>query len=480
MGNFANRVREVLSRRDNSGVEIVARSVGGVTQAYEAGSGDDIFAVINDALEEAGEDGMVRVENGRYIKDNDKAVSTQLKTKAQGQTVDFQNSVVQLDDDADIDMVSLEHDGASIRDVDLRGNRQNNNINACVTSNNDPDDITIERCRTTAAPKGLYLTGLSNSKVLGSGTAIDGINADTSIHIKDCTNSIINEFDARGFDADGILIENSSSLVLSSVEIDPKSDAAPDNGIHIKGLTDSKVSGVISANGQCKKGVLDEAYDVGGEDELGSTGNLIDVNVVATTDIAYHIKDAEKERVSGLVSGDIEDGGQTSQAFLVEDANDINNPQSVIDVDATNVDRISDTVETGPNVGLDIEGHYSKVSDQATIGIGGSGSVNLRFGQAVNSPAVQILSGTQVIVQGGTKRSNTDNNGQINIDWSDIYLFEDKPILSATIEQAGQWYVASWNTDGDGNYTDVDIQVTDSSGTAVGNNVAVEAKIVGV
>jgi len=480
MGNFANRVREVLSRRDNSGVEVIAKDIGGATQAYQVSRDDDIFAVINNALEEAGEDGKVEVENGRYIKDNGKAVSTQLKTKAQGQTIDFQNCVIELADGADVDMVSLEHDGASILDADFRGNRQNNNIQACITSSNNLDDVTIMRSRTTAAPNGIYVIGLSNSKISGSGTAVDGTNTDISVRIEDCTNTIVNEFDARGFDNDGILAENSSSLVMSSVEIDPRSDLTPHNGIHIKGLTDSKISGVVSANGNCKKGVLDEAYDVGGTDELGSTGNLIDVNVVGVTDIAYHIKDAQKERVSGLVSGNIQDGDRTSQAFLIEDVNDINNPQSVIDVDATDVDRVSDTNETGPNVGLDIEGHYSGVSNKATIGIGGSGSVDLRFGQAVNSPALQIVGGTEVSVQGSAKKAKTDNNGQVNLDWSDTYVFEDKPVLSVTIEQAGQWYVHSWNTDGGGNYTDVDLQITDSSGTAVGNNEPVQAKIVGV
>lgn len=479
MANFANKVRQVLSRRDNGGLEVIAQTNAGVEQAYLVSQDDDLFAVINDALDRAGEGGKVSVENDEYTKSAGKAVSTQLTTSAEDQKIEFNGSRIELSDGSDIDMVELQHDGVTMKDVTLLGNRSNNNIHTCISSTDGLHDIVVENCKVSAAPHGIHLIGLNSSKIIATGTILDKSDADVAIHIDSCNNVIVNTFNARGFTEDGVLVENSSNILSSSVEVNPVTDANAATGYHLKGVTDSRFSGVVAANGKADIGVLDEAYDIGGADEQGSTGNVINVNVVAANDIAYHIKDAEKERVSGLVSGDIEGGGQTTQAFLVEDANGINNPQSVLDIDATNVDRITDTNETGPNVGLNIEGHFSKVGGDSIIGAGGSGKVDVRFGQSVNSPAIRTVSGTSVVAESSPRRASTDNNGQVTIDWSDEYRFADKPIVSATLEQAGQWHVATWNTDADGRYTDAVIQVTDSGGAAVGNNVAVHARLDG-
>jgi len=67
---------------------------------------------------------------------------------------------------------------------------------------------------------------------------------------------------------------------------------------------------------------------------------------------------------------------------------------------------------------------------------------------------------------------STDASGQITITFGGGAIkYARRPNIHVVVEGAYQWYVVSWSTDANGNYTGVTIQITDSGGTAVGSGV---------
>lgn len=472
-----NRVLGVLKR---GSVEVRAETANGSEIALGLDDFKDIGQVVNDALERAGKGGYVIVENGKYLKSEGNPLETTITTQAEGQRIDFRGSDIEMaDGTSNSRMVSLEHDSAAISNGNLRGNRNNNgSIQDVVRCENiaEPSLFDIE---VSGAPTGIFFDNTENGQVTTSGTTEANQDVDDALVLRQTEDTSVIDAKTSGFNNDGIRLENCFAVVTRALGIVPESGLSASNGVHVLGSRDCIVGGTIDADGELDKGVVDEGFDVGGAEEEFSTANVFNMAITGVNDIGFHIRDAEKERVRGLVDG-TKPVGRTTQAFLVDAPNGLADPQHDINLSGITLTRITDTAESGPNVGMRLSGHFSKISDVSDITAGGQSTVNFQFGQAVNNPAANIGSGTQVAQQITSNRATTNPSGQVTIDWSDSYHFEDKPILSVSIEQAGQWHVDSYGTDGSGRFTDATIQVTDSSGTAVGNNVQVNAKVLGV
>ncbi|MFQ6055246.1 MAG: hypothetical protein ACE5J3_04615, partial [Methanosarcinales archaeon] len=67
------------------------------------------------------------------------------------------------------------------------------------------------------------------------------------------------------------------------------------------------------------------------------------------------------------------------------------------------------------------------------------------------------------------RNQTTDANGRITVSISPV--LEKKPSICVVLEGNYLWYVYSWTTDGSGYYNDVTIQITDTSGVAVGSGI---------
>lgn len=433
--------------------------------------GADLFDAANRVLETEGQDTTILMEPGNFT------VSTQLRTFADGQTI-FGNGVsVELDDGADIDMVDIRHNDFGLRQMNLIGNRANNAITSCIKSDAGVDDLTLDDIQVAGAPEGFSLDEVVRSKMGNCGTAEQGSDLDTVLRMTNCEDISAQNLSCRGFNTEALVAENSDGIQALALDIIPEAGVGATNGVRASGIRASTIRGTVRADGEIQVGLLDEAFDVGGPDERFPTNNRFEFNMIGVEDIGFHLQDGEKESVDGKVDGG---GTRTNQAFFVEDANGLANPQHTIDLDGSRIGRITDTQETGSNVGVGFNGHYSQVQNPSVVGLGGEGEINIRFGQATPNPTLSILSGTNVIMREEAQQDNTDNQGQINIDWSDKFAFEDKPIIVVELEQAGEWFVDSFNTDGNGRFIDADIQITDSTGAAVGNNIPATVKVLGV
>lgn len=478
LGNFENRVREVLSRRGNANQDIIAEEVGGSTQAYQVSRDDDIFAVVNDVLEDAGEFSKIEVDNGEYTKASGKAPEIGLESKHEGQTVDFQNCNIQLDDGADVDMISINHDLFKVKNGTLRGNKDNNDIQAAIKAE-DVSGFSISDVDVSGAENGILLDNVIDGDVKGvSGSVIQGEEVSNGILVHDSNAVNLINTVSKGFTNAGIKVENSSGILGRLAVIRPGNGEISDYGVHIVGGQECDIECAIVAQGLVDVGYKDEPFDVGGDNETISTANHIQVEIQGVNDIGVHISDAEKETVRGLINGDV-DGDRTNQAFLVDSPNDLANAQHDINLSGVNLQRITDTDQTGTNVGMRISGHYSKVNETSTIGAGGNSELNFKYGQALPRPVVETKSGTSVTDQRGSKKESTGPDGQVSINWSNFYAYGDKPLLNVSLETAAQWYVDSYDTDDNGRYTGATIQVVNLDGTAVGNKVDVNVQVMG-
>lgn len=171
------------------------------------------------------------------------------------------------------------------------------------------------------------------------------------------------------------------------------------------------------------------------------------------------------------------DGGRTSQAFLIEQPNGVANAQHNIDIEGRVINRITDTNIDNPNIATTVRGKYSKIQDTSVAQLTGDSEINIDYGVATPSPPLEVESGTTVVYRRATRRGKTGPNGQVDIDWSDAFAFGDEPLINITTTQAVHDYVESYDTNANGRFIGATIQITDPSGTPVGNNVDVNAKI---
>lgn len=476
-GNLENRVRSLLSWRDNSAESIFAKNVAGDTRAYQVTENDDLFAVINDALERAGKQGHVIVENSRFTKETGKAVESKITTEYEGQTVDFRGSNIELADNVNISsMVEVQHDSTEILRANLDANRANNSdIQSCITNTGSIKDLNVEDVEVSSAPAGLSFTSLEESDLTKAGTTEGEGSVDKVIHMEDCTSTTVLNPKITDFSNIGLEVVDCSSMEFRIVTINPK-DQDADLGIRLAGVQDSRIGASIQAEGGLNKGIRTEAYDVGGTDETISTDNDYTVKIKGVNDIGVHISDAGFERVRGSVDGELPNG-RTNQAFLVDSPNNLESPQHRIDLGGKKLDKITETQQTGSNVALKLTGHYSEITNSSLIEAGGSSVVSIT--QAQSGKQIQTAQGTQVEFKAETKRDTTNGSGEVNISWDGKYAFGSDPILSVSLKRAGQWHVQNLSTNADGRITGATIQVTDSSGTPVGSGVEVSMKVLG-
>lgn len=479
MTNFENKIRNILSYRDNTYDEVIAKNVSGSRQAFQVSKNDDIFKVINEALDDVGQDGKVIVENGRYNRQNGKAPRSQLRTSAEGQYIDFQGSDFELDDGVDDDMVNVQHDSCKLENVNLNGNQQNNNITDVLKTGSETIDCVLQNVECGGAEHGIHLVNANEATVFQSGTELESDVVDIPIYLEQCSDASIMDAKFSSYVKDGIRIDDSTAIDVQNFASILDDTIISNTGIRIKGSQGCYIQGAITARGFADVGIQDEPYDIGGANERISTRNTYNLNLSGVNDIGFHISDAEKHKIDGLIDGETPTG-RTSQAFLIDAPNGLANPQHTIDISGSTLDRITDTSLTGTNAGVRVNGHYSRISNVSDVTFGGESQAQFTFGQATPDPTVNVNSGTRLVVRQTAKKEKTGASGQIDFDWSKRYAFEDKPILTATLEQAGHWYIDTYDTDAQGRYTGATIQVTDPSGTPVGNNVQVNLKLQGV
>lgn len=478
MTNFENRIRNILSYRDNTHEEVIAKNVSGSRQAFQVSKDDDIFKVINEALDDVGQDGKVIVENGRYNRQNGRAPRSQLRTSAEGQYIDFQGSDFELDDNVDEDMVNIQHDSFKMENVNLNGNQQNNNITDVVKTSTNVLDCVLHNVECGGAQHGIHLVEANESTVYQSGTELESDVVDIPIYAEECSDTSIIDAKFSSFVKDGIRIDNCTAMDIQNFAAILSDTIISDTGIRVKGSQGCYIQGVITGRGLADVGIKDEPFDVGGANERISTRNNYILNISGINDIGFHISDAEKHKINGLIDGETPTG-RTNQAFLIDAPNGLANPQHTIDISGSTIDRITDTSVSGTNAGMRVNGHYSRVSNPSDITFGGESQVQFTFGQATPNPTVFVGTETTFRTRQSAKKQKTGGGGQVDIDWSKLYAFEDKPVINATLEQAAHWYVDSYDTDAQGRYTGATIQVTDTSGTPVGNNVDINTKLEG-
>lgn len=441
--------------------------------------GSDIFDSVNKALERGGENTAVLVEPGSYTKDGDnKPVNTQLQSTDPDQFVFGLGSQFEAADGMSQDLVRVKHDNVIIEKMTLLGNRNNTSLSNCLSTDTGLRSITLRDVNCASAPTGILIDDLESSTLDSSGSVLIKDSVDKAMHVRNCTNVNIGSIKSTDYNQDGILVENSQGINTSNLEIIAVDGSGANAAIHLKGVKNSTFRGLVTNGSDYDIGVLDEAFDVGGDNETVSDANIIDVNVEGAKETGIILRDALKEDVRANIDGDTGEG-RTTTAFEVEKPNDIANPQHTISLDASTITRITDTDVDGQQDGMLVTGHFSKVQDSSIVSFGRQSTVELKFGEAVNNPALEVKSNNVVKFQKVSRRTSTAPDGQINIDWSDSYHFGDKPLINISLEQSGEWFVTNWNTDANGRYTDADIQVTDSSGSAVGNGVNVNAKILG-
>lgn len=207
MGSLENKIRSILSYRDNSGLSIFAREVGGATQAFRKSLDDDIGEVVNEALEYAGQDGFVQVESERYTQADGIALGTTIQTAAEGQGVDFNGADLQFEDNASGNMIEIAHDGCKVKNVKLEGRQDETSISSCITNNEEIEDISIEDVTISGAPDGILLDGVDDSDIRNTGSAKSGDSIGNALNLKNCTDITVLNAKTKGFRNDGIRME---------------------------------------------------------------------------------------------------------------------------------------------------------------------------------------------------------------------------------------------------------------------------------
>jgi len=96
------------------------------------------------------------------------------------------------------------------------------------------------------------------------------------------------------------------------------------------------------------------------------------------------------------------------------------------------------------------------------------------------APYEAILAGSEIRkdnipLENVFKGLSTDANGQVAVTFD--FAMNYKPVLDIALESNNLWYISSWSTDVNGNYTGATIQVTDTGGTAVGSGVTVHVRV---
>lgn len=443
--------------------------------------GKDIGQSINDALSRAGEDGAVIIEPKQYTRANGKPLSTQITTQAKDQTIYAFGADIEMDDNVDVNPLHIANTGFKLVDLVILGNQNNNSFTAGITNDDGIRDIKLQNVQVADSPTGFKFTNLSESSIIATKTEESTGNLENGLILDECQDLEVIGAAVRNFTGDGITLRRCDNILLSSIFVQPDNQDA-DVGIVVEGTTASRISGLVRGKGVVDTGLLDKPYDPGGSNEVISTGNSINMQIDGAVSKAFHFSDVQTEVLQGSVKGDY-DGGRTTQAVLIDFPNGVvDNPGHTLRVDASDVTRISDTSIDSANAGTKLTGHFSKLSEVSNIQLAGRSTLELTFGVSTPKPAVHTGDNTSVnfkqsVLKG---KKTTDNNGQVEIDWSDFYAFTETPILSVTLEQAGQYHISSYNTDAQGRYTGATIQVTDSSGTAVGNGREVSLKVLGV
>lgn len=460
--------------------EIRSDNMNGIEIAREE-DGDDIFDAVNKALASAGTDSTIFVEPGEYFRENGKAVSTQLQTTHEGQIIDFLGSDVELADGADVDPVHIIHDSVSIRNLRIVGNRANNTFNYGIHADS-VKDVGLDNIEISETPIGIQLTSIRGGRIVDIGTDTYVADVDVGIRATDSENTGILESFVVGFSDHGVEIVNSEDMhVLSSaIATSPDGQAVATSGLHVVGTMQSQFDVSVESLGDVTNGVLSEPYDPGGANEALSDQNSYDIKVEGADEVGIRLSDAVDSRVTGHITGE---GGdpRTTQAFLVDHPNGINDtPAHNIALDISKCTRVTDTQISSANSGMQITGHYRQISETSTIQSNGTGVFTPTFGPSTPNPVFNVLTDTSMEAKIRARRATTDTNGQVEIDWSDRFAFDDKPIVMVQLENAGSWYVDTYNTDTNGRYISATIQVTDPDGTVALSGESVLAMLNGV
>lgn len=470
-----NRVKGLLKK----GVKFVrTKDLSGIKIATEDNF-DDIGAAVNEALERAGPDGAVFVEPKRYVKENDNPLETPIETQYRDQTVFAWGADVELADGVNDEPVKINHVGFTLENLNILGNEDNNSIQSALISDNNVSDISIRDIDVSGAPVGIYLVGVEDSFITGSNTAESGANVGVGIRMDQCDSVTISDTSVTGFTDTGVNLNRCSDISTASFVVSPADGASANAGVLLHGTVNSSINVVVDADDNVSEGVKSQVFDPGGANETVPDGNSVKGNVNGVSDIGIVLSDAESEEVKLNINGG-HSNGRTTQAFLIEEPEGVTNASHRIDINGSTLTRVTDTQLSGTNLGVTVRGHYIKIQETSTYQLGGESFSRFTFGNAVANPAMNVLTGTDMAFNQLAKKAATGAGGIVNVDWSNKFALDDKPNINVTLEQAGQWHVDSWSTDANGRYTDVDIQVTDSAGADVGNNVDVNARVVGV
>lgn len=442
--------------------------------------GDDIFDATNKALTEAGSDATVFVVPGRYNKSNGNPVSTQLKSQAEGQRVNFLGADVQLADGADVDPIHITHDSFNLENLLISANRPNNTNTRALHVDN-VRDFSGENIEFASADIAVEFTNTRNSGFTSANSQSDVADVGTSILAVSCSNSSFINSNITGFENYGVELRNCEDMVLSSLVIttNPSGQTVAEAGLLVKGTVQSRIDTTVESQGDVKRGVYTKPFDIGGTNETKSDHNRYEVKVEGARDIGIHLEDAGSETVNGLIDGEY-DTGRTTKALSVDFPNNIDqSPGHLLDINTQKCVRVTDSTVDTNNAGIRMIGHHQQMQEVSNITLNGTSVFNPSFGPAMPKPSFNIGVDTTVEAEVRAKRTTTDSNGQVSLSWSDLYAFDERPILSVQLETSGQWYISSFTTDANGRYTGATIQVTDSSGTAVGTGVNVIAVLQG-
>lgn len=451
------------------------------TEIAREEDGDDIFDAVNKAAERAGSDTTIFVVPDEYTRANGNPVSTALETTHEGQIIDFLGGDVEFADGWSHDYgIHISNDSCTIENIVIDGNRDNTTHQAGIYVDNVVD-ATIRNYEIRNIDNGLEAVGVRGASVDDVETTKDDADIFMGIKFENCENSAIRDCNLHGFEQHGVHLEYCQDLSLDGcvVTTAPAGQSLAEAGFYNEGTIQSRFEVAVESQGDVQYGVLAEPNDIGGTDETPPRANSYDLKIEGAQDVGLQLNDCINESIDGIIDGEY-DTGRSNEAFNVAFPNSIvDSPGHRIEVSTVKCTRVTTSNVDSQQAGMHIRGHHQQMQETSSLRFNGSSFFRPSFGPGMPQPAFEVLTGTHTEAQVRAQRSQTGGSGQVSIDWSNQYVFEDKPILDVQLEQAGEWYVSSYQTNADGNYTGATVQVTDSSGTAVGSGVNAIVKLIG-